>query len=558
MCLPAPAVAQEDDWVGDTGQDGNPFVFGIASHAWWLDPDVYGDQLFAALDDLNVTTVRLSIDWRRFEPEPGRFEWGMYDRVFDELARRNIVIIANFNTIPGWASVDQPGCDDPLNEIYRCQLRDDMLDEFEHAARTAVTRYAWIEHWEFWNEPEMWRYLGEDATVYLRHLRIFYDVAHGVNPEIVVAANTLVGADYMAYLYNLSEAAWGDGYEPWDAIAIHPYNWSYDRDAWDRHFELNYDRILGLRALMVERADERKPIWITEFGWNNDVENQARNLTAAFDWLKQQPFIEFAHLHMLHDWNEEPLDYFGLMAIAPDENGARFLSPDTVFVPKQPFYAAFRTYPRGELPATPLDPAVVWFPETGHSLSGRFLKAWNERGGLRILGFPLTRPYPRQGEDGRWLLVQDFERARLEFHPEHLGGWGEVLGTLIGNEITAGRREEAAFVPLGCNPLPNPDRDCFVETGHTLAYGFRAFWQAHGGLAAFGFPISEEFSELNPDTGQVHTVQYFERARFEYHPEHAGTEFEVLLGLLIRDDLLNAGWLWPPEGSRLPTAREFS
>jgi hypothetical protein len=27
-------------------------------------------------------------------------------------------------------------------------------------------------------------------------------------------------------------------------------------------------------------------------------------------------------------------------------------------------------------------------------------------------------------------------------------------------------------------------------------------------------------------------VQYFERNRLEYHPEHKGTEFEVLLGLL--------------------------
>ncbi|MCC6936092.1 MAG: hypothetical protein IT333_06225, partial [Thermomicrobiales bacterium] len=70
--VPAPTRAEDV-------QDGNPFVFGIASHAWWLDPEVYGDQLFAALDDLNVTTVRLSIDWRRFEPVQGQFDWRLYD-----------------------------------------------------------------------------------------------------------------------------------------------------------------------------------------------------------------------------------------------------------------------------------------------------------------------------------------------------------------------------------------------------------------------------------------------------------------------------------------------
>ena len=53
-------------------QDGNPMIFGIASHAWWLDPEVYGDQLFPAMEELGVTTVRISIDWRRFEPQPGQ------------------------------------------------------------------------------------------------------------------------------------------------------------------------------------------------------------------------------------------------------------------------------------------------------------------------------------------------------------------------------------------------------------------------------------------------------------------------------------------------------
>jgi hypothetical protein len=546
----------------DRQQSGNPMIFGIASHAWWLDPEAYGDQLFPAMEDLGVTTVRVSIDWRRFEPEQGTFDWGMYDRVFGGLAERNIVIIANFNTIPGWASVDKPGCDSAFTEIYLCQLREDMYPAYERAVRAAVTRYAWIRHWEFWNEPEMWRYLGEDATVYLRNLRIFYDVAKQVNPEFVIAACTLIGRDYFEYVYNLSDAWYGRGNEPWDAVSIHPYNWNFEAGPGVEPLELNYDRIEALHALLTERGAGHMKLWITEYGWNNAVEHQARNLVATFDWLKRQPYIEFAHLHMLHDWNEEALDAFGLMAIVPDAYGVPRLTPEAVFVPKWPFYNAFKHYPRDGFPLQPAGPNLVAFPVTGHVVEGRFLRAWEARGGLRITGYPLTRPYPRQQTDGSWLLVQDFERARLEFHPEHLGEWGEVLGTLIGSEVTAQRRDEAAFRPLPC-PEPgtgatlDPNRECFAETGHWLAYGFRSFWHANGGLAAFGYPISEEFDELNPDTGRIHTVQYFERARFEYHPEHAGTEYEVLLGLLIRDDLQESGWLWPAVGSRLPTVRAF-
>jgi hypothetical protein len=550
-----PAHAFADDRDVSVAQSGNPFVYGIASHAWWLDPEVYGDQLFAALDDLNVTTVRLPIDWRRFEPQQGVFDWRLYDDVFGELARRNIVIVANFNTIPGWASVDKAGCDDPVTEIYLCELREDMYPAFANAARAAVTRYAWIEHWEFWNEPEMWQRLGQDATVYLRNLRVFYDVAHDVNPEIVVAAQTLVGREYMEYVYNISESWYGAGNEPWDAISIHPYNWSYVPSPGSPPEELGYWRIEDLRQLMIERGDGHMPIWITEYGWNHAPENQARNLVAAIDWLKRQPYIQFAHLHMLHDWNTVPLDYFGLMEIVPDENGYRWLGPHTVFAPKPIYYDAFKNLDRRGRPPAPWHDAML-FPVTGHAVSGRFLKAWNERGGLRIMGFPLTRPYARQQPDGSWLLVQDFERARLEFHQEYLGDWGEVLGTLVGSDNTAHRRDEQPFRPItGCTP--DPDRDCFSETGHSLAYGFRAFWYRHGGLATFGYPISEEFRELNPDTGQIHTVQYFERARFEYHPDHAGTDFEVQLGLLIRDDLQHAGWLWPPDTSLLPTARTY-
>ncbi len=77
-----------------------------------------------------------------------------------------------------------------------------------------------------------------------------------------------------------------------------------------------------------------------------------------------------------------------------------------------------------------------------------------------------------------------------------------------------------------------PERTYFASTGHTLAFGFKQFWEADGGLAAFGYPISEEFGELDPVTGRTFTVQYFERYRFEYHPEFAGTPWEVSLGLL--------------------------
>jgi subtilisin family serine protease len=111
-----------------------------------------------------------------------------------------------------------------------------------------------------------------------------------------------------------------------------------------------------------------------------------------------------------------------------------------------------------------------------------------------------------------------------------------AVGLDSGHSAKATMTIDPAPVADPFKPLPErdstADRLYFPETGHTLAYGFKQFWQANGGLAVFGYPISEEFSEKNPDTGETYTVQYFERNRFEYHPELAGTPWAVSLGRL--------------------------
>ncbi|MCS6889588.1 MAG: S8 family peptidase, partial [Chloroflexus sp.] len=91
------------------------------------------------------------------------------------------------------------------------------------------------------------------------------------------------------------------------------------------------------------------------------------------------------------------------------------------------------------------------------------------------------------------------------------------------------------FDPFARVEPPSDGRLFFPETGHTLGGGFRAYWEQNGGLPIFGFPISEEFSEIGSD-GRPVTVQYFERHRFEWRPENA-PPYNVLLSRM-GDDLL--------------------
>jgi hypothetical protein len=75
----------------------------------------------------------------------------------------------------------------------------------------------------------------------------------------------------------------------------------------------------------------------------------------------------------------------------------------------------------------------------------------------------------------------------------------------------------------------------YAATGHTLGGVFKTYWEQHGGLAQFGYPITEEYQEVSLTDGKTYTTQYFERARFEEHPENKGTQYEVLQGLLGRE-----------------------
>jgi Zn-dependent protease len=162
----------------------------------------------------------------------------------------------------------------------------------------------------------------------------------------------------------------------------------------------------------------------------------------------------------------------------------------------------------------------AYFQETGQFVSQPFLQYWQENGGLAVFGFPISSRVQETAEaTDEIYTAQYFERARFELHPAT--GDQVILGRL-GALMT--QPQEAA--------TPIEGAQFFPETGHNLSGPFLNFWNENGGLAIFGFPITEELIEQNPVDGKAYTVQYFERNRFELHPENAGTPFEVQLGQL--------------------------
>jgi hypothetical protein len=167
---------------------------------------------------------------------------------------------------------------------------------------------------------------------------------------------------------------------------------------------------------------------------------------------------------------------------------------------------------------------VLYFSETGHTLRGKFLDYWQQNGGLAQFGYPLTEEFfEPDGPNNALIQVQYFERNRFELHPENQPPNDVLLGRL-------GIEFHSQDPPSARQPSPAV---YFPQTGHNLSGEFLAYWHEHGGLAVNGYPISEPSMEASTD-GKQYLTQWFERARFELHPENAGTPYEVLVGQLGR------------------------
>jgi hypothetical protein len=165
-----------------------------------------------------------------------------------------------------------------------------------------------------------------------------------------------------------------------------------------------------------------------------------------------------------------------------------------------------------------------YFSQTAHFLRGAFLTYWESHGATPVLGLPITEALT---EDG--LVVQYLERARLEWHPEiSPDPNNRVLLTRLGAVMTESRGMIFPSLPEGED---TPVSVFFTQTGHNLSNAFLTYWQRNGGLPVFGYPISEEMAETSPTDGNTYTVQYFERNRYEWHPENPPA-YNVQLGLL--------------------------
>lgn len=154
-----------------------------------------------------------------------------------------------------------------------------------------------------------------------------------------------------------------------------------------------------------------------------------------------------------------------------------------------------------------------YFPETGHWVEGEFLVKYESvENPELVFGNPITEKF----RDTISLIdVQYFEHARFELRPDE---FPVVQLTPLG---------ELIYEPRPALVVQPNTQACksFQSDGPPVCFEFLRFFEEYGGVSQFGFPISG----FEIHDGRI--VQYFQRGRFEWHPELSSGNQVVLSNL---------------------------
>ncbi len=169
---------------------------------------------------------------------------------------------------------------------------------------------------------------------------------------------------------------------------------------------------------------------------------------------------------------------------------------------------------------------------TGISAAPEFETFYEENGGARIFGFPISNPFIEQ-EDGR--LIQYFQHLHLEYDQVN-----EVVSVSPLGELFVPDEVDWVVVPGS----ENGRQRAFPETGIVVQDEFLRFYEANGDELIFGPPITPQLDE----GGKL--VQYFQNAQLVWNP-NALPEFRVEIASL------GSVYLWqfglPPDTSFVPS-----
>lgn len=226
--------------------------------------------------EAGIGWARQEFVWAEIEPEPSKFNWTKYDGIVDLLLQNHIRVIARLDGPPSWARLRASGTgssgppDDP--ETYGSFVR-----AFAEHYRGKVY------HLQIWNEPNLareWNDAPIDPAGYTRLLSIAYREAKSVDPNILILSAPLaitLGESFapdstqyrnMNDLQFLEDMYAARAKDSFDILSANAFGLGSPPDDPPNPGKLNFQRVVLERDVMKKFADENKPVWILEYGWN--------------------------------------------------------------------------------------------------------------------------------------------------------------------------------------------------------------------------------------------------------------------------------------------------
>jgi len=214
---------------------------------------------------LGVKWVRFDFDWSVMQPTPTTYDLANHDRVVAALAKAQIKILGLIAYTPGWANGGHTSkFFPPANP-----------QTFANFAAFLTARYgnAGVAAWEIWNEPNLVQFWnpGADPAGYAQLLKQTYAAVKKQNARVLVVSGGLGqpsngGGNMEARLF--LQLLYGSGAAPYfDAVGNHPYTApQLPLDSTSNNWAQMFSTSTSFRSIMAQYGDDKKKIWITEYG----------------------------------------------------------------------------------------------------------------------------------------------------------------------------------------------------------------------------------------------------------------------------------------------------
>ena len=266
--------------VAPSASRGPGFGYGIQGDA--ITDGDHG-RLFGAVQQLGFKWYKQQVEWFRYNPAPGVYDFGALDRIADSARAAGVNVLFSVVKAPQWArppgDTDQGPPADPATYA-----------EFMRALATHFKGR--VQGYEIWNEQNLyyeWGGLGGklNAGKYVQLLKAAYQAVKAADPSATVISGGLtptgyndgnIAIDDRLYLEQMYQA----GVKSYcDAIGAHPSGYNNPPDAtWQTYADPSASfnarghpswffrgTLEGYRNIMVKYGDSSKRIWVTEFGW---------------------------------------------------------------------------------------------------------------------------------------------------------------------------------------------------------------------------------------------------------------------------------------------------